>query len=221
MRWGKMEPKPSKLQILELHVWWPYLSILSAYRTHLPLGPPALPVCSSCVSWPWHLKHLGVSSVTKASLLQLHTMASLDPHAFCLVSMFRGNSGGRLHNPLSSVSFMTVNSATWTRRALPTLASLGWTLPPRGHLCRACACYSVLGTENSLGLFFPQVLSLAGCRLALRGHSLISIHIRPLFNIYKYKPWLQFYNFWCSYSLQNVHLMFLFVLFSLFHCRPA
>lgn len=194
MRWGSMGPKPSKLQILELHVWWSYISALSAYRTHLPLGPAALPVCSSRVSWPWHLKHLGVSSITKASLLQLHTMASRDLHAFCLVSMVHGNSGGRLHNPCSSVSFMTVNSATWTRRALPTLASLGWTLPPWGHLCRECACYSVLETEKSLGLFFPQVLSLAGCRLALRGHSLISI--RPLFNIVKYKPWLQFYNFW-------------------------
>lgn len=151
-------------------------------------------MCSSRVSWPWHLKHLGVSSVTKASLLQLHTMASQDLHAFCLVSKVLGNCGGRLHNSCSSVSFMTVNSATWPRRALPTRATnLGWTLPPQAwdgpchHLCRACACCSVLGTENSLGLFFPQVLSLAGCRLALRGHSLISIHIRPLLNIFKHK----------------------------------
>lgn len=220
MRWGKMEPKPSKLQILELHVWWPCLSIVSAYRTHLPLGPPALPVCSSCF--------MALAPQTSWGLKCNKSFTSTAPHnglsgppCFLPGSTVCGNSAGRLHNPLSSVSFMTVNSATWTRRALPTLASLGWTLPPRGHLCRACACYSVLGTENSLGLFFPQVLSLAGCRLALRGHSLISIHIRPLFNIFKYKPWLQFYNFWCSYSLQNVHLMFLFALFSLFHCRPA
>lgn len=82
-------------------------------------------VCSSHASWPWHLKHLGNSSATKASLLQLHTV----PRGFLPALNGSWKLWRKTHNPCSSVTFMAVNPGPHGQGGHCQLWLLAWDGP--------------------------------------------------------------------------------------------
>lgn len=76
-----------------------------------------------------------------------------------------------------------------------------------------------LGVENHLDIFLSQV-SLAGWGLLLRAH-LPLFHFRLDLSLISVSAQAWTPISWCTFSLQIVHFLFLFLLLAFFHCKPT
>lgn len=120
------------------------------------------------------------------------------------------NCGERLPNALTCV-VLHESVAGAVRIVLPSLAAyLGWSLT-LDHICLNLQLVVILGAHHFLGFFLSQVGCLAGWGFAMRTPFLLSQAWLQSPYLFQHESWV-----WWSFSLQTVHLEFLFAPLGIF-----